>query len=169
MTKRTELRTLARARLKDAQTLLTTKRYDAATYVCGYAVEMALKARICQTLGWTDFPQTNKEFIHLTCEIIEKSLKSKRFQKLYNISPNDFCDMYERYFQNPRFLKVHNLVALLKFSGIESKVKAHYSKEWFYVSDEWTPENRYRKIGIETKHTAKTMLDAVEKRLGIIL
>jgi hypothetical protein len=156
MATRNELRTLARARLKDAQLLFAAKRYDAATYVCGYAVEMALKARICQTLGWTNFPETNKEFLQLTCEIAEKSLKSKRFQKLYDINPNDFCDLYERSFQNPRFLKVHNLVALLKFSGIESKVKAHCSREWVYVSDEWSPETRYKKIGTETKHTAKT-------------
>jgi len=98
---RTELRTLARARLKDAQILFAATRYDIATYVCGYAVEMALKARICHTLGWTNFPETNKEFLQLTCEIAEKSLKSKRFQKLYEINPNDFCDMYKRYFQNP--------------------------------------------------------------------
>ena len=47
----TELRALARARLKEAQILFAAKRYDAATYLCGYAVEMALKARICKTLG----------------------------------------------------------------------------------------------------------------------
>ncbi|MEN8219542.1 MAG: HEPN domain-containing protein, partial [Pseudomonadota bacterium] len=83
MIKRTELRKLARARLKEAQLLFAVKRYDAATYLSGYAIEMALKARICQTLKWTDFPETNKEFIRLSCEITEKSLKSPRFQKLY--------------------------------------------------------------------------------------
>ncbi|MEN8217573.1 MAG: hypothetical protein ABFS56_14625, partial [Pseudomonadota bacterium] len=85
------------------------------------------------------------------------------------INPNDFCDVYERYFQNHRFLKVHDLVTLLKFSGIANKIKAHYSTEWIYVSKEWSPENRYRKMGPETKHTAKTMLDAIEKLLGVIL
>jgi HEPN domain-containing protein len=169
MIKRTELRKLARARLKDAQLLFAVKRYDAATYLSGYAIEMALKARICQTLKWTYFPETNKEFVRLSCEITEKTLKSPRFQKLYDINPNDFCDVYERYFQNTRFLKVHDLVALLKFSGIADKIKAHCSTEWIYVSKEWSPENRYRKMGTETKHTAKTMLDAIEKLLGVIL
>jgi HEPN domain-containing protein len=110
MTTKNELRTLARARLKEAQILFEAKRYDAATYLCGYAVELALKARICQTLKYTHFPETNKEFLRMTCEIAEKSLKSKRFQKLYRINPNDFCALYERYFQNPRFLKVHDFV-----------------------------------------------------------
>jgi len=31
-------------------------------YICGYAVEIALKARICRTLRWPDFPQTDSEF-----------------------------------------------------------------------------------------------------------
>ena len=56
------LKLLARARLKDAQVLYSNKRYDAAVYVCGYAVEVALKARICLTLKWAGFPDTRKEF-----------------------------------------------------------------------------------------------------------
>ncbi len=35
---------------------------DASVYLCGYAVEIALKARICQTLGWASFPETPDEF-----------------------------------------------------------------------------------------------------------
>ena len=30
--------------------------------MCGYAVEVALKARICKTLRWSGFPETNAEF-----------------------------------------------------------------------------------------------------------
>ena len=30
--------------------------------MCGYAVEIALKARICRTLRWTGFPSTPGEF-----------------------------------------------------------------------------------------------------------
>jgi hypothetical protein len=56
------LRRIAIARLKDATALLDAKRYDGATYLCGYAVELTLKARICRTLKWSDFPSTNKEF-----------------------------------------------------------------------------------------------------------
>ncbi|OQY56397.1 MAG: hypothetical protein DRR08_31475 [Candidatus Parabeggiatoa sp. nov. 2] len=164
----TELRTLARARLKEAQILFLAKRYDAATYLGGYAVELALKARICKTLGWTNFPETNKEFLRLTCEIAEKSQKSKRFRKLYDITPNDFCGVYEKYFQNPRFLKVHELETLLKFSGIAKKVKVHYHNEWTSVSNEWRSENRYRKVGTETKQTAQEMLGAVKKLLTIL-
>jgi len=46
-----ELDKLAQARLDDAQALLAANRYDGATYLCGYAVEMALKARTCRVLS----------------------------------------------------------------------------------------------------------------------
>jgi len=57
-----ELDRIAHARLEDAKVLFAAARYDGAAYVCGYAVEIALKARICRTLNWSEFPQTNGEF-----------------------------------------------------------------------------------------------------------
>lgn len=57
-----DLRRIARARLRDANVLLQGKRFDGAFYLCGYSVELALKARICQTLKWSAFPATNNEF-----------------------------------------------------------------------------------------------------------
>ena len=57
-----ELDSLARARIEDAKALLTAGRFDGATYLCGYAVEVALKARIGRTLNWTEFPSTGGEF-----------------------------------------------------------------------------------------------------------
>ena len=57
-----ELKKIAHARLDDAKALLAAGRFDAATYLCGYAVELALKARICRTLSWSDFPRTPGEF-----------------------------------------------------------------------------------------------------------
>ena len=44
-----ELDSIARARIEDAKALLTAGRFDGATYLCGYAVELALKSRICRT------------------------------------------------------------------------------------------------------------------------
>ncbi len=57
-----ELRKLARARLVDAHILLRAKRFDAAVYSCGFAIELALKARICRALKWPEFPETSNEF-----------------------------------------------------------------------------------------------------------
>ena len=62
MISKNELRKIARARLKDAEILCKNRRYDGAVYLCGYAIETILKARICQTLKWFGFPSTNTEF-----------------------------------------------------------------------------------------------------------
>ena len=57
-----EVRRIASARLRDAEVLLAANRYDGAVYLCGYAGELALKARICKTLKWPGYPESNKEF-----------------------------------------------------------------------------------------------------------
>ena len=57
-----ELDRVARARLDDAKALLAASRYGGAVYVCGYAVEVGLKSRICRTLDWAEFPGTSGEF-----------------------------------------------------------------------------------------------------------
>lgn len=66
MIKTKDLVSLARARIEDAQALCAAGRYDGAVYICGYAVEVALKARICKTLKWDGFPETAKEFVGKT-------------------------------------------------------------------------------------------------------
>ncbi len=62
MLSNTDLTSIARARLKDAKALLSKNRYDGAAYLCGYAVEIALKARIVKTLRWAGFPESSSEF-----------------------------------------------------------------------------------------------------------
>lgn len=57
-----DLQSIANDRLLDAEVLFKGNRYDGAVYICGYAVEVALKYRICITLNWTAFPSTKKEF-----------------------------------------------------------------------------------------------------------
>src|SRR3954465_8308168 len=56
-----DLKALARGRLRDARVLYASGQYDGAAYLCGYAMEMALKARICKTLGWTGYPPGKAE------------------------------------------------------------------------------------------------------------
>src|SRR5438309_9850942 len=62
MINRTELRKIARERLKAAEALVTAGRYDGAIYLDGYVVEIALKSRVCKVLKWKTFPQTRGEF-----------------------------------------------------------------------------------------------------------
>jgi HEPN domain-containing protein len=79
-----DLRAIARARLEDARVLLQAKRYDGALYLCGYAIELALKARICRTLRWLGFPDSDKDFKGLSSlkthdlEVLLRFLGSRR-------------------------------------------------------------------------------------------
>ena len=59
-----DMRAMARSYLRAAR-MLNRKGNDspdASVYLCGYAVEIALKVRICRTLGWGGYPETNSEF-----------------------------------------------------------------------------------------------------------
>ena len=75
-----DLRSIARARLRDAKILLRAKRFDGAFYLCGYAVEIALKGRICRTLKWSGFPDTTQDFKGL------QSLKTHDLEILLRLS-----------------------------------------------------------------------------------
>ena len=57
---KTEIDKIVQARLKDAEVLLQASRYDGSVYLCGYAIELGLKARICQILNWEEYPTTGK-------------------------------------------------------------------------------------------------------------
>jgi HEPN domain-containing protein len=57
-----DLSKIAKARLRDAVVLRASRRYDGAIYLCGYAIELALKARICKTLKWEGYPDSVREF-----------------------------------------------------------------------------------------------------------
>jgi len=126
-----DLRTIARARLRDAQVLLRAKRFDGAWYLCGYAVELALKARICRTLKWPGFPESAQDF---------KGLQS---------------------------VKTHDLDILLRFSGVEDRVRAKHTAEWSVVLD-WNPEKRYQANRLSTEQQATNMVKCVERLLEVL-
>ncbi|MEZ0542781.1 hypothetical protein [Fibrella arboris] len=131
MISKQELRRIATARLKDAEILLAANRYDGASYLSGYAVEIGLKLRICRTLKWQGFPETNSEF------------------------------------QGLQSLKVHDFEVLLRFSGVEGKIKSGYLTEWSAVK-QWKPELRYAIAGSANAASARTMIVAAKKILQIL-
>lgn len=58
MATRRELQQLACLRLKEAEALFDASCYDGCAYLCGYVVELALKAAICATLGVDEYPES---------------------------------------------------------------------------------------------------------------
>ena len=65
MLTRSELRKIAKSRLRDARPLLVAGRYDGALYLCGYVLACQLKARIVAAYGWDGCPETRAEFDNL--------------------------------------------------------------------------------------------------------
>ncbi len=59
---KSDLKHIAKERLADAETLFDAGRFDGATYLCGYVMEIVLKLRICKTLKWEGFPDSRREF-----------------------------------------------------------------------------------------------------------
>lgn len=53
---RKQLQVLARLRLREAEALYNAGLYDGSVYLAGYAIELALKARICRLLGLKNYP-----------------------------------------------------------------------------------------------------------------
>ena len=47
-------------RLEEAEVLFTAGLYDGCAYLCGYVVELALKARICATLDIDEYPEKGR-------------------------------------------------------------------------------------------------------------
>jgi HEPN domain-containing protein len=74
------LENLSRDRLEDAKVLNQAGRRDWAVYTCGYAAELALKKKICETLRWKGYPNTEKEFSQL------KSFKTHDLDLLLHLS-----------------------------------------------------------------------------------
>jgi HEPN domain-containing protein len=56
MATRKELQELALLRLREAEALFAAGFYDGCVYLCGYVVELALKAAICATLAIPEYP-----------------------------------------------------------------------------------------------------------------
>jgi hypothetical protein len=66
-----ELKKIAAARLQDAKALLKKHRHDGSVYLCGYAVEIALKAAIVVTEGREGFPEDSAEFESMKLEALK--------------------------------------------------------------------------------------------------
>ena len=115
-------------RTRDAEALFKNGRYAASIYFAGYAVEIALKNKICSTLQFNSgFPETRQELSGY----------------LQQINKN-----------NPAVLKIslgeirnHDLSKLLFYSGAELRIQSNFYKEWNVVK-KWNPENRYKKIRV---------------------
>lgn len=134
MPTRHELKDLARLRLAEAETLFDAGFYDGAAYLCGYAVEFALKARICRLLGVNEYPPP------------VTGSTSNRIKSAYTI--HNFDQLL--------------LLAGLKHK-LDPTRNPDVWKNWSSATP-WNPENRYSPKGTISRVQAEEMLEAVRNK-----
>lgn len=143
------LRELVDQKLKDAEVLIANRRYATAVYMAGYALELALKLKICKIFKFAQgFPENKAEFI-----IYQNNAKS---QPILAGTITQIKD-----------IRNHDLNKLLFYSGVEFRIKLNYLNEWNLVVS-WDPEMRY-KVQKVLKREAVNKVTAIETLIQNIL
>lgn len=136
-------------KLKDAEVLITNRRYASAIYMAGYALELALKLKICKIFKFArGFPENKTEFTTYQ--------NSTRSQPLLAGTITQIKD-----------IRNHDLNKLLFYSGVEFKIKLNYLNEWNLVVS-WDPEMRYKMQKV-LKREAESKVTAIETLIQNIL
>ncbi len=117
MIAREQLKSLVRSFENDAKLLFTRSHFHGAHYLSGYAVEIALKYRICHTLNWDGYPESSREFKGL------QSFKTHNLNMLLRLSGYDDSVRQKR--QNEWSIVIKwNTEARCRIQGVsESDVK----------------------------------------------
>jgi HEPN domain-containing protein len=137
----TSLRRIAKARLRDAEVLFNGRRYHGSLYLCGYAVELALKAVICRTLHWQDY-LTSRDYTTFKTHDLDVLLAHTTF-------------------------KTHDLDVLLALTGRARFVKRRHAGHWSVVM-QWKPERRYDPIGSVTRTESRSMIASTKHLLDVL-
>lgn len=134
--------------LGDAKVLLKNRRYPAAIYLAGYGIELALKYRICKIMEFTrGFPENKSEF-NKYYQNARKTILRETMRSLWDI-------------------RHHNLPILLRYSGKQVNIEAHFNAEWEVIKN-WNPEMRYTSNTIR-KHTASDFFKSASAVIAGIL
>ena len=70
-------------------------------------------------------------------------------------------------FKGKQSVRTHDLDLLLRFSGVEARVKAEHPAEWSVVL-RWTPERRYLPVGLSSAQETADMIACVKRLLEVL-
>ena len=84
MPSKEELKKLSKTRLKEVKVLFRNGLYDGAAYLAGYAIETALKARICKILN-SDYPESGDISRSFLTHKLDNLVKLGGLEKALNI------------------------------------------------------------------------------------
>lgn len=143
------LRELVDQKLKDADVLIANRRYASAIYIAGYAIELALKLKVCKIFKFVQgFPENKAEFIFYQNSVKSQSLLAGTITQIKDI-------------------RNHDLNKLLFYSGVEYQLRLNFLNEWNLVVG-WDPEMRY-KLQKVLKREAVSNIKAIKTLVQNIL
>lgn len=128
----TEIRKIADLRLAEAEALYKIGFYEAALYLAGYAVELLLKARICDNLDIQN--------------LFDESFKEKEIAKPFKTHNLD------------QLLWLSGLKG--KFE-LDKTADPLLFKRWSYITTEWNEKLRYGVVGSVSSVKTRDMLKAI--------
>lgn len=141
------LKSLSAKYLLDAEVLSLNKRYSSSIYIGGYAIELALKFQICETMIFRlGFPENKAEF-------------NSYFSDTRNL-------LLRATIKELRDIRNHDLKKLLRYSGEQYNIETSFVGDWSKVKD-WNPEMRYEnKIIRQSRandflNSAKTIINQI--------
>jgi HEPN domain-containing protein len=123
---RNDLQNLARIRLRESRLLLKNGHYEGAYYLCGYAVECALKACIAKKTKEHDFPDkriVNASYTHSLNNLIKIAGLGEDFNKERK-NHKDFESQWgivKDWNESSRYKKIKGKDAKSLFSAVTEK------------------------------------------------
>ena len=132
MTNPSDIRSLADSRLEEAELLSANGFYDCAFYIAGYALELQLKAKICEHFNLPDFYS----------QYVPRTDLAKTFL-IHNLE---------------RLILLSGLHA--KFE-VERIANTNFDSHWYNVSL-WSEKSRYNLIGTQTITEITNFLESIK-------
>lgn len=144
------LKKLAALRLREAEALFQAKLYDGAAYLCGYVVEVALKARICKVMKVRDYEDLFSLDARTVRTASGKLLRVEAFKKHVRVA-------------SP--YKTHEVDKLLLLAGLDQELHGAGTtsalfRNWSLASD-WKPEGRYDAPGTRIRKDVEDRINAL--------
>lgn len=128
-----EIRDLANRRIEEAKVLVANNYFEGAVYIAGYAIELTLKAKICDLL---DIPN------------------------LFNFGNNDIKATYIRGYKSHDLEQLILLSGLRNKFQTAKGENVKLFENWSVIC-EWSEEKRYCKCGTESADEANKFITAI--------
>ena len=144
-----EIKDLANQRLEDAHVLFTNGKFDGAFYLVGYAVELTLKAKICE----------NFCIPNLFNETITYNETNTIFKGIHDLR---------------KLVKTHNLILLLVCCCLKDKFEidkaqnVNLSKANGLLFNCWDEKTRYKPCGHKTSKDVEDLLNLLTAENGLL-